>query len=239
MAFVLNRTIIRDTTVAILKAAATAAGDRVYPTAIVPWRRERPLPAIGVYTLGERSAPLNGGFSGPFQLRQSLELTIECLVELPTDATLTPDERLRLDTSAPIDALCGEVTRALLPNPLWYGAGKPEGFDGLEGWATRIELGRVEDTDRRTAAAIITATPSYMCVAEPTIDDRLEVVGFGVDMIDPAADPNTEGHPTTPPDGYPGGYPGPDGRIELEFVVPRPTDPPLWPVAEEELDHAG
>jgi hypothetical protein len=232
MAFVLNRTLIRNTTVAILKAANTAAGDRVYPSPILPWRRERPLPAIGVYTQGERSTPLNGGMSGPFQLRQSLDLTIECVVELPTDATLTPDDRLRLDTAAPLDALCAEVTRALLPNPLWYGAGTVEGFDGLEGWATRIELGRVEDTDRRTAAAIIYAIPTYVCIAEPTIDDRLEVVGILVDMIDPAADPNTTGHPTTPPDGYPGGYPGPDGRIELELVVPGPNDPPLWPVEE-------
>jgi hypothetical protein len=53
---VLRRQRIRDTTVALLTAAGTAAGDRVYPTKIAPWRRELPLPAIGVSTLHERGS---------------------------------------------------------------------------------------------------------------------------------------------------------------------------------------
>jgi hypothetical protein len=230
-----RRAAIRQITVDVLKAARTDAADRVYPTAILPWRRERPLPAIGVYTLDERGTPLTTGGvanSGPFQLHQTLELRIEVLVELPTESSLTPEERLRLDTAVPLDALCEQVEAATRRNPDWY---TPcESFDGLEGWLTRQELGRVEDTDRRTAAAIITASVAYTDIDEPTIVDRLEVVGFTVDVIDPAADPNVDGHPTTPPDGYPGGYPGPDGRIEVTFDVPRPTDPPLWPVEELE-----
>ena len=215
-AFVLRRQRIRETTVALLKAAGTAAGDRVYPTRLVPWRREQPLPAIGVSTLHERSVPLEAGNSGPFQLRQSLELAIECLVELPTGPALTPAERFALDAQAPLDALCGQVTLALLPNPLWR-----IDFEGLEGWETRADAGRPEDTDRRTMAATILATINYTCIAEPTIEDYFCAAYFDVDVIDPAADPNLR-------------YPGPDGRIELSFLIPRPSDPPLCP---PEIDH--
>jgi hypothetical protein len=55
-------------------------------------------------------------------------------------------------------------------------------------------------------------------------------VRLHVDVIDPAADPNT-GEPGTPPNvegGYPGGYPGPDGRVEAEFEVVNPEPPEGW-----------
>ncbi|QQR69113.1 MAG: hypothetical protein IPI58_09900 [Alphaproteobacteria bacterium] len=50
----------------------------------------------------------------------------------------------------------------------------------------------------------------------------LEEVRIKMDMIDPAADPNTP--PVTDPElgGYHGGYPGPDGRIEHETRIPLP-----------------
>ena len=216
---ILRRRVMRDLTIACLMNATDAA-DRVYPTPIVPWRRERPLPAIGVYTLGERAVPLGLGNMGPIQLRQSLTITIEALVEQLTDNTQTPDDRLRIDTATPLDTLCAQISCALLPNPTWL-----DPIEGLERWETRIELGRVDETERRTAAATITATVNYTCIAEPVIADYLGTVWLDVDVIDPAADPNTTGHPTTPPDGYPGGYPGPDGRIEVQFPVtlPPPT----------------
>jgi hypothetical protein len=224
-----RRQAIREITIDVLKAARTDAADRVYPTPILPWRRERPLPAIGVYTLDERGTPmtLGGSNMGPFQFRQSLELRIEVVVELPTDADQTPDERLRLDTAVPLDRLCAQVERATRRNPDWY---IPcDSIEGIEAWWTHQELGRVEDTDRRTAAAIVTALVNYTDIDEPEIADRLEDVGIAVDVIDPAADPNTTGHPTEPPPHYPGGYPGPDGRIEVEFNVPGPGQPPFWP----------
>jgi hypothetical protein len=227
MPLVLRRQHIREHTVAVLQAAQTAAGDRVYPSPVLPWRRERPLPAIGVYTKDERGvAPDGRGHSGPFQLRQSLELVIEALVELPTEAELTQDERLRLDTQAPLDALCAQISVALLSNPDWYapiGEWPPPLFDGLPARATRVEFGRVENTDRRTAAATITHTVTYGCVAEPNIKDDFLVAFFDVDVIDPAADPNIK-------------YPGPDGRIEVTFTAPGPRDPPLWPVDVTELE---
>src|SRR4029077_7446554 len=99
---VLRRRRMRDLTIACL-VNQTDALDRVYPTPVLPWRRERPLPAIGVYTLNERAVPLGLGNMGPMQLRQSLTITIEALVELLADETATADERLRLDTATPLD----------------------------------------------------------------------------------------------------------------------------------------
>jgi len=226
-----RRQAIREITLDVLKAARTAAEDRVYPTPILPWRRERPLPAIGVYTLDERGTPISGSGvanAGPFQFHQSLELRIEVLTELETDPATTADERLRLDTCVPLDMLCEQIERATRRNPNWY---LPcDGIDALEGWATHQELARVDESDRRTAAATITATVTYTDIDEPEIEDKLEQVHVRVDVIDPAADPNTP--PVWPPDGYPGGYPGPDGRIEVEFTVPGPEDPPFWPAEE-------
>jgi hypothetical protein len=216
---VLRRRTMRDATLAALLNQTNAA-DRVYPTPILPWRRERPLPAIGVYTLGERATPLGGvGNMGPFQLRQSLDITIEALVEVLTDETLDADARLRLDTQTPLDELCAQISCALLPNVAWRNP-----IEGLERWETRVELARVDEADRRTAAATITATVNYTCIAEPIIADQFLRSWFDVDVIDPAADPNTTGHPTDPP-GYPGGYPGPDGRVEVQFAVELPQDP--------------
>jgi|SRR5215475_11799003 len=221
MALTLRRQTIRERTVEILKAAGTDAGDRVYPSAILPWRRERPLPAIGVYTLEERGvAPDGRGLSGPFQLRQMLELVVEAIVELETEPPQDQDERLRLDTQTPLDALCAQITIALLGNPEWYaprGTFPPPLFDGLQSRHTSVHFGRTEKTDRRTAAAKITHVLVYGCVATPYIVDDLVLVYFDVDVIDPAADPNIK-------------YPGPDGRIELVFTAPGPRDPPLWPV---------
>jgi len=225
-----RRQAIREITLDVLKVARTLAEDRVYPTPILPWRRERPLPAIGVYTLDERGTPITAGLAnaGPFQLQQALELRIEVLIELATDPAQTADERLRLDTCAPLDVLCEQIERATRRNPDWY---TPcDGIDAIASWSTHQELGRVEETDRRTAAATITALVTYTDIDEPEIEDPLLRVHVKVDVIDPAADPNTP--PVWPPDGYPGGYPGPDGRIEVEFDVPGPDDPPFWPAEE-------
>jgi hypothetical protein len=82
--------------------------------------------------------------------------------------------------------------------------------------------------EMRTTTASITFTMKYLpagITGIPVITDSngdplgdLESVMLRIDAIDPAADPNTAGHPTDPPDGYPGGYPGPDGRIEMSAV---------------------
>lgn len=216
----LRRQHIREHTVAILQAAGTAAGDRVYPSPVLPWRRERPLPAIGVYTRDERGvAPDGHGHSGPFLLRQSLELVIEALVETIGDPSSGQDERIRIDSQAPLDALCAQISVALLTDPEWYaprGEFPPPLFDGLSTRSTHVEFGRSDNSDRRTAAATITHVLTYGCLAVPSVKDNFTVAFFDVDVIDPAADPNIK-------------YPGPDGRIEVTFTAPGPGDEPLWP----------
>jgi hypothetical protein len=211
MALQLRRQTIREQTVAVLKAAQTVAGDRVYPSRILPWRRDPALPAIGVYTKDERGVALDGiGNSGPFALRQELELVVEAIVELPNDGTL---DSLGADTQAPLDALCAQITVALLGNPDWYvpiGTFPPPLFDGLASRSTTVAFGRTDSSDRRTAAATITHVVTYGCIAQPLIKDDFVFAFFDVDVIDPAADPNLK-------------YPGPDGRIELSFTAPGPV----------------
>jgi hypothetical protein len=226
----LDRQDIRLATVATLQAAQTDAGNRVYPTWILPWRRELPLPAIGVYTLDENGEGIDGGIVGAFQIRYALKLCIEVVVATPGDPGLEPAARLMLDSQAPLDALCEQITDALLRNPAWY-LQRWNGhwcarFQGVERWETAIVLGRVEDTDQRTLGAQITATLTYGRNYDPVVTDDFCRVNLDVDVIDPAADPNIK-------------YPGPDGRIEVSLRVPRdgtgttgapgsgPTDPPL------------
>jgi hypothetical protein len=222
-----HRQTLRDLTVATL-LGATDAADRVYPTPILPWRRDRPLPAIGVYTLHERGEPFGQGNMTAIQLRQSCDITIEALVEVLTDETLDADARLRLDTAVPLDQLCAQIqlvlSQAFMTDPAWLDA-----TEGMERFDTLCTLGRTDETDRRTAGATLTWTVNYTCIQEPVFADDFLSAGINVDVIDPAADPNTTGHPTGPPPDYPGGYPGPDGRIEVRVEVPGPNDAPLWP----------
>jgi hypothetical protein len=147
-----------------------------------------------------------------------LSLVVEALVEIVTEPEMTPDDLLRIDSQAPLDDFCAEITLALLTNPEWYaprGTWPPPLFDGLQSRTTHVEFGRVDRTDRRTAAAKMTHALLYGCVAEPVVRDKLLHAFFDVDVIDPAADPNIR-------------YPGPDGRIEVRFTAPGPRDAPWW-----------
>lgn len=217
---VLHRRTLRDLTIASL-LNQTDAGDRVYPTPILPWRRDRPVPAIGVYTLRERGVPPGQGNLTAIQLRMSTEITIEAVVEVATDETQTADDRQRIDTASPLDQLCAQIqvtlSQAFLTQSPWIDA-----TEGIESLDTRIDLARVDESERRTAAATIVWVVNWSCIADPVIVDDFLTAWLDVDVIDPAADPNTTGHPTTPPDGYPGGYPGPDGRTEVQFNVSLP-----------------
>jgi hypothetical protein len=208
----LDRHVIRLATVAVLKAAGTAAGDRVYPTPIIPYRRELPLPAIGVYTLDETGEGIDGGVVGAFQFRYALKLAIDVIVETPVAQDLEPAARLMVDSQQSFDNLCEQITNALLPNPAWYtlhvNGHSCAMFQGVERWETTGVLGRVEDTDRRTMGGTINAVLTFGRNYDPVIPDFLCRLHFDVDVIDPAADPNIR-------------YPGPDGRIEVEFMVPR------------------
>jgi hypothetical protein len=207
----LDRQDIRLATVAVLKAAQTDAGDRVYPTWILPYRRELPLPAIGVYTLDESGEGINGAVAGAFQFHYALKLVIE-LVAASSDATLEPAARLMLDSQAGLDVLCEQVSDATLRNPAWYkyihDGRICQRFSGIDRWDTALVAGRVEDTDQRTMGAQISATLRFERQWDPIITDDFCRLNLDVDVIDPAADPNIK-------------YPGPDGRIEVRVEIPR------------------
>jgi hypothetical protein len=213
------RQYIREQTVAALRGE-TDAETRVYTSPVLPLRRERPLPALSVYTLNDVVTPL--GDSSAWELQHALDLVVEVVVELQTDPDWTEEQRLAADVCAPLDRLCEQVEQCLYYNPQWY---VPLKLD-VSRAGTRITIGQVQDTDRRTASAVLTYTVVYVEIVEPDLVDDLLAVDLQVDVIDPAADPNVDGHPTTPPDGYPGGYPGPDGRIEVHLRVPK--DGTLW-----------
>jgi hypothetical protein len=224
----LERQLIRAQTVAQL-SGRTRAGDRVYPTMILPWRRELPLPALGVYTLEEPGEAINGGgTAGPFMIRSTLRLVVEAVTRTPAPADLEPAARLMIDSAAELDALYEEVCTALLPNPDWYAPFDPAMrrrvplFEAVERWDWSGALARVEDTDQRTTAGSLTATIRYTCEYAHVCPEDFCRVQLDVDVIDPAADPNVK-------------YPGPDGRIEVALRVPRPgIDPPLCPEGPED-----
>src|SRR5215813_14224076 len=167
----LERQEIRLATVAVL-SGRTAAGDRVYPTQILPWRRPLPLPAIGVYTLEERGEAVGAGLEGA--------------------------ARLMVDSAAPLDALCEEVVQTLLRTPAWYKratavGGRLQRFEAVPRLDTTQTPGRVEDTDQRTMAAQIQATVTYTCEYPPYVDEvDLCRVCVDFDVIEPAADPNVK-----------------------------------------------
>lgn len=74
-----QRKLIRQATVALLKAANTAAGARVQGTRVEP-SRSRDLPAISVYTLGDETDMEISEQSAPRELTRDLNLEIVAIV---------------------------------------------------------------------------------------------------------------------------------------------------------------
>lgn len=171
-----------------------------------PVLRRDLLPAVRVYA--DRDTRLNasanqdiGWFEG------ELALTVQVIV----DAGADPEVNDTLDT------LCALVETALLTDPDWRRMAPMVG--SIETDFTQDDQGEL-----RTAIATMTMALTYADCIQREFPDDLRRVRMRLDFVDPPADPNTEGHPTEPPDGYPGGYPGPDGRVEVEFEVDLPVD---------------
>lgn len=188
---------IRETTVTLLKAANTAAGQRVFPTrldAVEPAE----LPAIGVYTPREAGESLDAAEP---TFRNRLDLVIELKVG--------GGEAPELDGSA--DDLCEEIEGALLREPAWVGL-----FGRFPEYT--VETDYEQGGSQRTLGQTLRLTCTWDESHEPKVDDLFERLRLRVDLRDPAADPNTGN--TVPGSGgedpYPGGYPGPDGRTEAE-----------------------
>lgn len=189
----LHRTAVRAATVALLKGA-TAAGDRVWPTRIMPLSTDS-YPAILVYTLRE---DITGNGTAPAQFRHDLDLAIE-IHWCPPDAELDDVEG---DVEDALDAMCETILDRLLIDPAWVaqfeeitGANTVIGFDAQ---GKHVPMG-----------ARIVLSGRFSSMWEPVIPDGLASMSFGIDAIDPA-DPNHS-------------VPGPDGRAEAGATIPIPT----------------
>ena len=180
----------------------------VYDSRLPQMKREL-LPAVRVYTA---AASQGLSISIP-EFRTTASLVVQIVCEDSTDPALA--ER--------IDRYCDIVKGRLLSDADWL-----QIFERVLNIET--EFDRQIEGEWRLTTATITFGIQYTEAWEPYVPDWLETVRTNIDVIDPAADPNT-GEPGTPPNvpgGYPGGYPGPDGRVEAEFIVVNPEPPEGW-----------
>lgn len=202
------RTRLRANTRDLIAARMPVFRGQVFADRHVALRVDQ-LPAVRVYTHEDARQSIQpnhniGYFSG------LVTLTVQIVMQGAADTALADK----------LDQLCFAVEALLMSSPEWK-CGAGEGMDSI---ATHI------DGDDTTQARLSTATISfgikYAEMLPVLIEDEFDTMIMGYDVIDPAADPNTEGHPTEPPDGYPGGYPGPDGRIEIRQVFHmQPAEP--------------
>lgn len=171
----------------------------------IPALRRDLLPCVRIYTSADQRDPistLNGttGYTGHCTL----------VVQVTAEAAADPA------ASDLVDLYVEACEVALMQRQSWQCF-----FELIERIETLYELDVQGET--RVVTASLTFVGRYTdngvtgIPVEPLPD--LLRVGLLVDVIDPAADPNTTGHPTLPPDGYPGGYPGPDGRIEVGALI--------------------
>ncbi len=189
----LHRSEIRAATVALLKGM-TPAGDRVWPTRVMPLRRSS-YPAILVYTLDEDMR--RDGLSPP---QFEHELTIQ--IQVRTQPTGEDGEGFPDDFEDEVDAICEAVLGRLLTNPEWVVR-----FEQINSVNTRV--GFDARGERPLVGALITITGTYRSIWEPVVPDDFASASFGIDCIDPA-DPNLR-------------QPGPDGRIEAGATFTIPT----------------
>jgi hypothetical protein len=178
----------------------------VYDSRLPQMKREL-LPAVRIYT--NSANQLGRSISIPDFLTTA-HLLVQIICEDTTDAAIA--ERM--------DVYCEVVKGKLLCDGKWL-----QLFERVATIDTEIE--RTVEGEWRLTTATLDFGLQYSCAYEPVVPDWLQTVHMKVDVIDPAADPNT-GEPGTPPNvdgGYEGGYPGPDGRIEVDATFVNPTPP--------------
>jgi hypothetical protein len=193
---------IRQETVERLAQLRPALFREVFDSRQPQLKREM-LPAVRVYT----SSTSQGLSISIPEFRTTTSLVVQICAEDVTDAA----------TALRVDELAEAVKVRLLCDPWWLRL-----FERVDSIDTEVD--RNIEGEWRTSICTLTfhlqCTEAYQY--EPP--DWLEKIHLDVDVIDPAADPNT-GPPGTPPNvegGYVGGHPGPDGRIEVaaEFLTP-------------------
>jgi hypothetical protein len=190
---------LRQQTISRLKTLPGIFRD-VYDSRL-PQLKRGMLPAVRVYT----AASSQGLSISIPEFRSTAQLIIQIIAEDGADPALAE----RMDRYADI------VKARLLSDGVWL-----QLFERV--LSIESEYDRTVEGEWRMTTVSLTFGIQYTEVWEPLVPDWLETVAIKVDVIDPAADPNT-GNP-----GYPGGYPGPDGRIEIAATVINPQPPEGW-----------
>lgn len=185
------RTDLRLRTIATLEAAALVPAGHVHDSKVISHERVH-LPAISVFTLFSRREGTPATHTAP-QFDETITLTVEVAVDGETDPKV----------AATIDTLCEQIEEALLQSVTWL-----RGIQGIPATSTEIRLNSTGD--KRTAGGAIAIEIVLGEIFEPVIADKLLSAGVGVDVIDPAADPNVKS-------------PGPDGRIEARLELEFPA----------------
>lgn len=134
----------------LLKAADTAAGERVYPNRFLPLR-VKDLPAILVYTLSERVDP-DSISTAPRELTRLLELAVDAIVAV-TD-----------DVDNDLSAIALEIETALHADPY---------FDSTAGESilTDTDIGVEPDGDRFVGRVALTYEVTYRTLAPEVVAD--------------------------------------------------------------------
>jgi hypothetical protein len=131
------RQLIREAAKVVLVGTApaflTAAGDRVFETRIIPYRK-RELPAIALYTLTE---PIDqaGSNTAPRKLKRQLSLMIEAAAAVPAEGTIDDVlDELALEIEIAMhreDTLGGLVSDLMLASTEMDVAGEGENLLGV------------------------------------------------------------------------------------------------------------
>jgi hypothetical protein len=101
------------------------------------------------------------------------------------------------------DELIKDVLDAVLCDPEW-------GMDYSRAPTMVTDYEYTDEGDIDVCAARIRMSVEWQEQYPPRLTETLNEVGFNVDVIEPAADPNLQ-------------YPGPDGRIEVQADVEFPA----------------
>jgi hypothetical protein len=208
--------------------AEISAFESVFNARSVAVRRSQ-LPAVRIYITHDEWQNQTQAHDLGFW-RAVATLTVQVIVEAGEDPKCADQ----------LDILCAVVKHALLTDARFR-----QYVHLVEGITTDIQLD--DAGEQRTAIGTLEFAVHYAeCtmrdfgdlddeVPDPTDPEappvaRWKRTRFGVDVIDPAADPNT-GKDRVEQGleyGYRGGFPGPDGRIEadLTFNFPEKKDEP-------------
>lgn len=149
-----QRQLIRDQIVALLKAANTAAGTRVYESRRAPLR-DWELPALNVLT-GEESVDSESRNTAPRELMRQMTLTIEGYVSAPDSG--------KVDQT--MDDLLAQVEIVMHADRFFGGL-------CMDSLLTGVETGISETGERRIAAVLITYDVTYRTFAPDRADQTL------------------------------------------------------------------